>query len=145
MKKTKIFLIKNAGDSFALVFEPQVGDTVMGITIVEVPKETDSSKILLSVVELVNKINELNVDKVQIEVGVKLPSELEDKLTESIMSMNVSTRLRYVLGNGELNTLKDVISFGKKRFTQCRNVGKVVTKEMEEILALNGLSWETEV
>lgn len=145
MKKLKIFLVKNKEDRFVLISNPQAGDTIIELTTIEVPKETDNFKMLSSMVKLVNKINKLNVDKVQIEVGINLSSEFEDKLTKPMIDIDVSTRLFNVLRGAQLNTLKDVISLGKRKFGNLRNVGETLRKEMEEVLALNGLSWETEV
>ena len=63
----------------------------------------------------------------------------------SIDEIDMSARLRNLLLDHNIGTLKEVLIVGKKEFETSRNMGKKTFAELEELLARASVDWNTEV
>lgn len=143
MKIIKVYLVNNANNRFLLVEEPKTNDMVLEVLELEVPDETVNLKIINSISKIFNKLNKLNVDTIYVRSDTKLDPQVEENLSRLVVNTNLSTRVLNILEKADICDLRGVILMGKKKLRMQRNMGDKCLLELEAILILNGLDWET--
>lgn len=143
MKIIKIFLVNNANNRFLLVKEPKINDRILEVLELEVPDETINLNIVNSISKIFNTLIRSNVDTLYVRSDTNLDPQVEENLSKLVVDTNLSNRVLNVLKEAGIYDLKGIILMGKKKLRMHRNMGDKCLLEVEAILILNGLDWET--
>jgi DNA-directed RNA polymerase alpha subunit len=143
MKIIKIFLVNNANNRFLLVKEPKINDRILEVLELEVPDETINLNIVNSISKIFNTLIRSNVDTLYVRSDTNLDPQVEENLSKLVVDTNLSNRVLNVLKEAGIYDLKGIILMGKKKLRMHRNMGDKCLLEVEAILILNELDWET--
>lgn len=143
MKIIKIFLVNNANNRFLLVEEPKINDRILEVLELEVPDETINLNIVNSISKIFNTLIRSNVDTLYVRSDTNLDPQVEENLSKLVVDTNLSNRVLNVLKEAGIYDLKGIILMGKKKLRMHRNMGDKCLLEVEAILILNELDWET--